>query len=65
MTVFATLLTLTASILPARPPARGLETLDAHALRDIGLYPDQVRERDCPATSPVRFAVCAGGLSSI
>jgi hypothetical protein len=65
MTVFAILLTRTASMFPTKPQERGLETLDAHALRDIGLYPEQVRERDCPATSSVRFAVCAGGLPSI
>lgn len=53
------------AMLRIRRPERSLADLDTAALRDIGLRPDQVRERDAPATNAIRYAIAAAGHSRI
>ncbi|WP_270938030.1 hypothetical protein [Falsiroseomonas oryzae] len=56
--------TLPAAWLRARwtqADAPSLGELDAHALSDIGLWPEMVRGRENRAVSALRVAICAGG----
>jgi|GEM_PF-4350739 len=50
------------TLLRFRRPERGLADLDAATLRDLGLCPDQVQDRNRAATSAARVAVSMGGL---